>query len=136
MKNLLTLFVLFLGLGMMNAQNKQETLKWLNQHKKYITAVNSRGNSSKKFEVEMTDSFIRAETKSDGKKYETKLYWSQIKETFLGILHDENGYVTLYTEDHSLFAPSITLYISNYSSEMRENLTRMATMSGTDVLMR
>lgn len=47
----------------------------------------------------------------------------------------ENGYVTLNTENEELFAPSITLYLSNYSTEMREKLTRMANLSGTDVMM-
>ncbi len=41
MKNLLTLFVLFLGLGMANAQTEEETLEWLNTKKTEVTDVRS-----------------------------------------------------------------------------------------------
>ncbi|MEJ5091260.1 hypothetical protein GEO21_14560 [Sphingobacterium faecium] len=116
-----------------SAQNKQETLKWLNKHKKYITMVNPSGYSSEDFTVEMTESFIRAETRNDGEKYEVKMYWSEIKKTMLGLTDKEKGYVTLNTKDEGFSAPSITLYLSDYSTEMREKLTRMANFSGSDV---
>jgi uncharacterized membrane protein len=135
MKKLLIIFFLTAFVSSVSAQSKQETLKWLVKHKKYITMVNPSGYSSEKFKVEMTDSYIRAETQIDGKKYETKLYWLQIKETMLGLTKGEAGYVTLHTENQELFAPSITLYLSDYSTEMREKLTHMANLNGTDVRM-
>ncbi|WP_059123617.1 hypothetical protein [Chryseobacterium sp. JAH] len=135
MKTFITLLFSLMMISSVNAQNKQETLKWLNKHKKYITMVNPSGYSSENFKVEMTESFISAVSKIDGEKYETKLYWSEIKKTMLGLIEGENGYVTLNTENEELFAPSITLYLSNYSTEMREKLTRMANLSGTDVMM-
>ena len=36
MKNLLTLFMLFLGFGMANAQTAEETLEWLNMKKSEV----------------------------------------------------------------------------------------------------
>lgn len=132
------LFTLLFSLMLMlpaNAQNKKETLKWLNKHQKYITMVNPSGYSSEKFDVEMTDSYINVTSKIDGKRYGTKLYWSQIRKTMLGLLDGENGYVSLNTEDEGYSAPSITLYLSDYSTEMREKLVLMANMSGSDVMM-
>ncbi|MGA9213395.1 hypothetical protein [Kaistella sp.] len=136
MKYIFTLLFSIMLFNSATAQSKQETLKWLNNHKKYITTVNSSGYSSEKFKVEMTESFIRVEVKNDGDKHETQLYWSQIKKTMLGLTSGEKGYVTLNTEDERLFADSITLYLSDYSTEMREKLTQMANLSGSDVMMR
>lgn len=51
----------------------------------------------------------------------------------LGLTDKEKGYVTLNTKDEGFSAPSITLYLSDYSTEMREKLTRMANFSGSDV---
>ncbi|AWK06368.1 hypothetical protein HYN56_19910 [Flavobacterium crocinum] len=135
MKSLFTILFSILLTSALTAQNKPETLKWLNKHKKYITMINPSGYSSKDFTVEMTESFIRAESRNDGEKYETKMYWSQIKKTMLGLTSGEKGYVTLNTEDEGFSAPSITLYLSDYSTEMREKLTLMANLSGTDVMM-
>lgn len=135
MKTFFTLLFSIMLMSSVQAQNKQETLKWLNKHKKYITMVNPSGYSSKNFKVEVNDSFISAETKSGGKKHETKLYWSQIKKTMLGLYEGEKGYVSLTTENEDLFSPSITLYLSDFSTEMREKLTLMANLSGTDVMM-
>lgn len=135
MKYLFSLLFLITLICSANAQNKQETLNWLNNHKKYIISVNASGYSSENFKVEMTDSFILASVKNDGKKSETKLYWSQIKKTMLGLTSDEKGYVTLNLEDEGLFADSITIYLSDYSTEMREKLTRMANWNGSDVMM-
>jgi hypothetical protein len=118
-----------------NAQNKRETLEWLNNHKKYITMGNPRDYNSENFKVEITDDYIIAYTKKEGEKYDTKLYWSQIKKTTLGLYIEENGYVTLNTKDEGRDAPSITLYLLEYSTEMRQKLARMAALSGTDVMM-
>lgn len=135
MKVLCTLLFSLMLMFTANAQNKKETLKWLNKHQKYITMVNPSGYSSKKFDVEMTESYISATSKIDGEKYEIKIYWSQIRRTMLGLLEGENGYVTLNTEDEGYSAPTITLYLSDYSTDMREKLVLMANMSGSDVVM-
>ncbi|TDP00712.1 hypothetical protein [Flavobacterium sp. 245] len=136
MKSLFTLLFSIMLIGSAVAQNKKETVKWLNKHKKYITMINPSGYSSEDFKVEITESFIRAESRDGDDKYETKMYWSEIKKTTLCFLDGENGYVSLNTNDESYRAPSITLYMSNYTSEMREKLTQMANLSGTDVMMR
>jgi len=134
MKTFFTLLFSIMLMTVAQAQNKQETLKWLNKHKKHITMVNPSGYSSENFKVEMNESFISAESRIGGEKYETKLYWSQIKRTMLGLMDGENGYVSLNTEDEGYSAPSITLYLSDYSTEMRQKLVLMANMSGTDVM--
>lgn len=133
MKYIFTLLISIMLIASVNAQNKQETLKWLNKHKKYITMVNPNGYSSEDFTVELTESFIKTETRNDGDKYEFKMSWSEIKNTMLGLTKGEKGYVTLSTKDESYSAPIITLYLSDYSTEMREKLTQMANLSGSDV---
>ena len=135
MKLLFTFLFSVMLIGSANAQNKQETLKWLNKHNKHITQVNASGYNGEDFKIELTDNFIIVTIKDDGEKYETKLYWSQIKKTILGLTIDEKGYVTLNTENEELLAPSITLYLSDYSTETREKLTRMANLSGSDVML-
>lgn len=133
MKTFFTLLFTIMLMCSANAQNKKETLKWLNKHQKYITMVNPDGYSSKNFKVEMTESYIKAETKKNGDKYETIMYWSQVKNIMLGLIKEETGYVSLTAEDNGSRAPSITLYLSDYSTEMRDKLALMANMSGTDV---
>ncbi|MEC5156512.1 hypothetical protein [Chryseobacterium sp. MP_3.2] len=133
MKTFFTLLFTMMLMYSANAQNKKETLKWLNKHQKYITIVNPSGYSSENFKLEMTEDYIKAQTKMHGQKHETIMYWSQIKNIMLGLIKEENGYVSLNAEDNGNRAPSITLYLSDYSTEMRDKLTLMANMSGTDV---
>ena len=134
MKYFFTLLFSIMLIGPANAQNKQETLKWLNKNKKHIRLVTSSGYSSEDFKVEMTDSFIIAYVKNNGEKHKTKLYWSQIKKTTLFLAIGKNGYVTLNTENEESIADSITLHFSDYGAEIREKLTLMANLSGSEVI--
>ena len=133
MKTFLTLLFALMFMCPAYAQNKKETLRWLNKHQKYITIVNPSGYSSENFKLEMTEDYIKAQTKKNGEKHETIMYWSQIKNIMLGLIKEENGYVSINTEDQGFRAPSITLYLSDYSTEMRDKLALMVNMSGTDV---
>ena len=125
MKKLFTLLFSILLIGSANAQTKQETLKWLNKNKKYITLVNPDGYSSKDFEVEMTDSYIITTTKNGVDKYEAKIYWSEIEEITLYLNNEDKGGVSLSTETKGSKGSIITLHLSKNITEMREKLSSM-----------
>lgn len=131
MKYVFTFLLSIMLVSVTSAQNKEETLKWLNKHIKYVTEASPDGYRSKDFKVEMTESFIKVETKEDGEKYVSTLYWSEIKHTMLCLTSEEKGYVSLSKTEGSRL--NITLYLSDHSTEMRDYLTRMANWSGSDV---
>lgn len=78
MKNLLTLFVLFLGLGMANAQTEAETLEWLNTKKADLGRPST--NTISYYDLSKLDiSTEKLHAYSDEGAY-TKISWNSIKD--------------------------------------------------------
>lgn len=89
MKNLLTLFVLFLGLGMANAQTEAETIEWFNKKKADVTYISSntlRGSTMPKLSI----SSEQLHAYADDGAY-TKISWKTIKD----IKTDKHGTVII-----------------------------------------
>lgn len=126
MKYFFTLLFSIMLIGSANSQTKQETLKWLNKNKKYITSAQAEGSGDEKAKVEMTESYIKIYGKDYGEKYETIIYWSEIEEITLYLSEEDKGSVILSTPTKgSIGGPFITLHISKNITEIREKLSIM-----------
>lgn len=126
MKYIFTLLFSIMLIGSANSQTKQETLKWLNKNKKYITSAQAEGSGDEKAKVEMTESYIKIYGKDYGEKYETIIYWSKIEEISLYLNEDDKGFIILSTPSKGLIGgPFITLHLSKNITEMREKLSLM-----------
>lgn len=90
MKNLLTLFVLFLGFGMANAQTEAETLEWLNTKKADIFSISSLTLNSGYDNEKLDISSEQLHAYSDKGAY-TKISWNSIKD--IKIKYDK--YITI-----------------------------------------
>lgn len=129
MKNIFTILFSILLISYANAQNSQETLKWLKKQKASMEDVSS--NSVQKGKLELTDSYIKVSSNKNGEKSETVIYWSKI-ESIRQTLHDSGRYhININPKDEEY--TNIRFIYSGDGFAIVDKLAHMANLNGTDV---
>ncbi|MDM1297178.1 hypothetical protein HXZ94_01475 [Empedobacter falsenii] len=130
MKKIITLFVLFLSIGIANAQTEAETLEWLNTKKaeaQYINSTTVTSNYGGKLEI--TNEILHVY--NDEGAY-TKINWNEIKD----IKQQNKDILIISNSMYNGKNSNISFYISN--EELRPKylkaLKHMATLKGAKLV--
>lgn len=130
MKKLIILFVLFLSIGIANAQTEAETLEWLNTKKAEAGSISSTTvNSFSNSKLEITSEMLHVY--NDEGAY-TKINWNEIKD----IKEDGSSLKIISNSMYNGTNSNIRFYISN--EELRPKylkaLKHMATLKGAKLV--
>lgn len=130
MKKLITILFLMI-VAFVNAQDSQETLKWLNNHKKHIAKKEVSGEKVKG-KIEMTESYIKySEKMTDGNTYERIINWGDVGKILCNIGDSGRYYITIFSEKERF--RNIAFTYSEDGFDMVVKLEQMAKLHGADV---
>ena len=130
MKKLVTILFL-MSTVFANAQDSQETLKWLDKHKKHIVKKELSGVKVKG-KIEMTESYIKySEKMTDGDTYEKIINWGDIGRIYCNIADSGRYYITIDSTKERFL--NIRFTYSEDGVDMAVKLAHMAKLNGAEV---
>lgn len=114
------------------AQDSQETLKWLNKHKKHIVKKETSGEIVKG-KITMTEDYIKYSEEKDeeGETYERIINWGDVGKIYYSIGDSGRYYIAIDSTAERFL--NIRFTYSEDGIDMVVKLAHMAKLHGADV---